>query len=298
MNAMMVLLDKYGILIRHLKQMSEDKTYKTQDRAKFSEYLRKWENARYPVLLCLFIELLSPVKILSLAFQDEDFDIVNVLSAIEKTKKQLDKLIEHDFQKYPTFLRFKSKCFEEEKVLYEGAGLKLLDTAEKNAITQKNQLTGLIRDHILKRFEETEIDTLKSATILLNTEAWQNDDEFGIGDIRKIFDHFRVPLQQAGVGGLEDVLEEWRDLVQYAVTYLNVETLSYPELWYRIFNSSRKSNWSKVLIIAELLFCFPISNAVVERLFSLLKCIKTKQRTVPHHGRLENIIGRLNETPK
>ena len=65
MKAMIVLLDKYGILIQHLEMMSVDKTYKAKERAKFSGYLRKWKNARYPVLLCLFVELLSPVKNLS-----------------------------------------------------------------------------------------------------------------------------------------------------------------------------------------------------------------------------------------
>ena len=69
--------------------MSVDKSYKT-DQAKFKSWLRKWENARYPLLISLFIEVLSPTKVLSLAFQKENAGIVNVVAAIEKTNKQLD----------------------------------------------------------------------------------------------------------------------------------------------------------------------------------------------------------------
>ena len=125
---------------------------------------------------------------------------MNVVSSIEKTKKQLDRLIKHEFSEYPTFQRFKSKLsFEDGKVLYQDAILNYFDAAEENTGAIKNQLTGLIRDFVLKRLVTTEIGTLKSATILLNTEAWQNDDEFGNDDLRKIFDHFCVPLQQTGV---------------------------------------------------------------------------------------------------
>ena len=35
---------------------------------------RKWGNARYPLLAALYIEILSPAKALSLAFQKEDTD--------------------------------------------------------------------------------------------------------------------------------------------------------------------------------------------------------------------------------
>ena len=61
--------------------------------------------------------------------------------------------------------------------------------------------------------------------------------------------------------------------------YLNVDKSSHSKLWYKLFNSTRETQWSSILLIAELLFCLPIiSNDVVERLFSLMKQIKTKGR--------------------
>ena len=152
---MTVLLDKYGIFVPHLENMSVDKTYKAKDRAKFTGYLRKWKHGRYPVLLCLFIELLSPVKLLSLAFQKEDVDIVNVVSSVETTNKQLDKLLDREFTQYPTFIRFKSKLRNEEEktVIYQGTSLNGFDDAVINAENKRKQLTGLIRDFMTKRLE-------------------------------------------------------------------------------------------------------------------------------------------------
>ena len=86
---MKLVLDKYGLFINHLKQMSVDRSYTLTDMAKFIGWLRKWQDARNPLITCLFIEVLSP----SLAFQEEDTDIVSVVAAIEKTKKQLKRLI-------------------------------------------------------------------------------------------------------------------------------------------------------------------------------------------------------------
>ena len=52
-----------------------------KDRAKFKGSLRKWDDARYPLLMTLFIEILSLAKGHS---QREDVDIVTVVASFEK----------------------------------------------------------------------------------------------------------------------------------------------------------------------------------------------------------------------
>ena len=73
--------------------------------------------------------------------------------------------------------------------------------------------------------------------------------------------------------------------------YLNVDKSSYKKLWYKLFNPSRETQWSSILLIAELLYCLPISNAVVERLFSLMKRIKTEGRSSLGKVRLSQLLG-------
>ena len=172
------------------------------------------------------------------------------------------------------------------------------DDAVNNAENKRKQLTGLIRDFMRKRLEANELDILKSAAVLLNTEAWQNDEEFGTNHIRKIYDHFKIPLQSAGIDGtVDDVVDEWRELVEYAVTYLNVDSSSYLKTWCKLYNSSRQLYWGRVLLLVELIMCLPISNALVERLFSLLKRIKTKQRCSLPNVRTAKLIRVCLEGP-
>ena len=130
-------------------------------------------------------------------------------------------------------------------------------------------MLGLIRDQILLRLEANEIPTLKSANIVLNTEGWESnndDDDFADNDIRVLFNQFELPLKNAGLTcSVDELLEEWHTLVGYTTNYLNHSGLSYTRLWHKLFNSSRKSEWSNMLLLIELLFCLPVSNAVVER---------------------------------
>ena len=56
-------------------------------------------------------------------------------------------------------------------------------------------------------------------------------------------------------------------------------------------------DWGRVLLLVELIMCLPISNAVVERLFSLLKRIKTKQRCSLSNVRTAKLIRVCLEGP-
>ena len=106
--------------------------------------------------------------------------------------------------------------------------------------------------------------------MLLNTEAWRKDDEFGNDDLRQIFEHFSVPLQQAGVeGSIEDVLEEWRELVDYAVSYRNVENVSYPQLWYKIFNG---------IVFCSLQSCYLVFQSAMQLLKGYSPCSSVSKR--------------------
>ena len=293
-EAMKLVLDKYGLFINHLKQMSVDRSYTSTDRAKFIGWLRKWQDARYPLLTCLFIEVLSPSKVLSLAFQEEDTDIVSVVAAIEKTKKQLKRLADKSFEELPMVKSFLGKIVSsEEGHQYEDIFFKKIELSMKNVSSIKCQMVGLIRDHLISRLQNDEISVLKSASIILDSKGWDRDDEtLGDEEIHDLYKHFETPLKNAGVNctTVDDVIEEWHNLIEYTTTYLNRSTLSHKRVWYKLFNSIGKSRWSNILLLIELLFCLRISNVTVERLFSLMKCLKTSIRSSLGQTRLSNII--------
>ena len=73
--------------------MSDDKSFKATGRQKFKGWLKKkWQQGRIPHTASLFTELLSPAKALSLAFQEDESDIVATIVRIETAKQQLERL--------------------------------------------------------------------------------------------------------------------------------------------------------------------------------------------------------------
>ena len=63
------------------------------------------------------------------------------------------------------------------------------------------------------------------------------------------------------------VQEEWDDVVDYARRYLNLVQDEYKIVWWKLFNSFDSKKWSNVLAVVVLLFCLPLANGQVERVF-------------------------------
>ena len=100
---------------------------------------------------------------------------------------------------------------------------------------------------------------------------------------------FKTPLESASTD-LAKVQEEWDDMVSYAKQYLNLVQEDYKVIWWTLFNAVVAKDWSNILAIVELLFCLPLSNGRLERLFSQLKLIKSQKRTCLQEGTLENLL--------
>ena len=79
--AMKMCLDKWGVYIQHLETMTEDETITSKDKAKMKGYLKHWKSSRMPLLLALFIDILTIPSILSLIFQKEKIDPVQTVRA-------------------------------------------------------------------------------------------------------------------------------------------------------------------------------------------------------------------------
>ena len=109
--------------------------------------------------------------------------------------------------------------------------------------------------------------------------------------IYMLFGQFEIQLRNAGLSCmLDELIEVWQALLAYATSYLNPTGQSYSRIWYKILNSSRKSEWCNILLLVELLFCLSVSNAVVERQFSMMKRLKTRLRSSIGQFRLCHLI--------
>ena len=118
------------------------------------------------------------------------------------------------------------------------------------------------------------------------------DIEFTDDHMKTILEHFKVPLEKAGLSvSAVDIFEEWYNLLEYAIKYLAPSSTPYLQTWHQVFNSSKCSEeyWN-VLLVAELIFCLPVCTAKLERSFSLLKRIKTDGRASLNKDHLQNLI--------
>ena len=279
--------------------MSEDRSFKAADRMKFRGWLKKWQQARIPILACLFIELLSPAKALSLAFQGDEIDIVSSVAHIQTAKKQLERLQRRDLQDLPTVKRFLEKVQENDgQFQYQNVTLPSFNAAKESAKHTKTMLLGRIKEAMETRLEVAENKHVLMAATVLNCEGWERRNENGEEDLEfaddcvaELYDHFKEPLSKAGLNGsLGDLLDQWHHLLDYTKRYLEPSKTPYLRVWRRIFDSGRSNEWSMVLILVELLFAIPISNAKVERLFSLMNRVKRETRATLSEGTLNNLV--------
>ena len=274
LDALKLLVDKFGIIMQHLETLSCDKSVNSADQAKWTGYLKKWKTGKLFLFSCFFIDLLQPAAFISYAFQENNVDAVSVTLALLKTKKSLNTLRTKEAANLPTVKFYFQKVQEEE---YQGTKLSGLESAVSDLKKNAARYVSLVENAIERCLEC--IDDISAVASLLNCEVWECASRQSVNKTILLFlTKFKDPLIQQGlqVSDLE-VVQEWNDMVDFASMYLSLSCQHYRSTWYKVFHVSRASNWKNILLLIRLLFTFPVSNAAVERFFSCLGRVKTSQ---------------------
>ena len=79
-------------------------------------------------------------------------------------------------------------------------------------------------------------------------------------------------------------------MVDYGRKYLNLVQEDCKVLWWKLFNAVDAKQWSNILSVVEFLFCLPMSNGHLERVFSQLKLFKVNRRTCLGEDTLDRLI--------
>ena len=96
-----------------------------------------------------------------------------------------------------------------------------------------------MEEAIEKCLEDDSNELIENASTIMHTAAWDQNDEngdsnlmFADNDIKKVFTHFKIPLRRTGFsGGVDDLIEEWHDLIEYTVKYLKPASTDYHKCW-------------------------------------------------------------------
>ena len=85
--------------------------------------------------------------------------------------------------------------------------------------------------------------------------------------------------------------------MDYAKRYLNLVEDDYKVIWWKLYNVPYAKNWTNILTVVEQLFCLPISNGHLERVFSHMKLIKGERCSSLSEDRLDDLLRISVEAP-
>ena len=66
-----IMLCNYGVSIQHLESLAQTNSQSLK-KAELEGYAKKWMNAKYPIHLAIYLDILTPLKVLSLGFQKKN----------------------------------------------------------------------------------------------------------------------------------------------------------------------------------------------------------------------------------
>ena len=66
-KAMEIVLNNYGIYIKHLELLANTDSQALK-RAEVDGEAKKWKNGKFPIHLAIYLDVLTPLKVISLGF--------------------------------------------------------------------------------------------------------------------------------------------------------------------------------------------------------------------------------------
>ena len=90
-KAMEIVQNNHGVYIKHLESLAQTNSQALKSADIVGE-AKKWKNAKFPIHLAIYLYMLTPLKILSLAFQNEIHDSVVAIRQIREFKWTIAKL--------------------------------------------------------------------------------------------------------------------------------------------------------------------------------------------------------------
>ena len=127
---MQIVLENYSVFLTHVEYLSQTDS-QAQKRSELKGYHQRWTDASIPVHMAIYLDVLSPLRPLSLGFQQELHDLVKAVRRIQEftqTMAKLKFLIDKSLDSPETLLNNFNKLLsniEEHNNNYFHAGIKL-----------------------------------------------------------------------------------------------------------------------------------------------------------------------------
>ena len=106
--------NRCGAYLCHMISLTEDPAVKAVDKQKLKGYIKKW---KVLVGCAFFHDLLKPCCVLSKVLQDEELNIIDIIEAIMKTNKAIERIKTLNL---PIVSQVMSRVHGHEEVIYQG----------------------------------------------------------------------------------------------------------------------------------------------------------------------------------
>lgn len=284
-------LERYGAYIAHLITLTEDPAVKSTDKQKLKGYILQWRDAKMVLGCALFHDVLSPAAALCKVLQNDELCIVSAVEAILRCTKAIEKVKTTMFENLPTVSKVLGRMKHGTSHMYQDVELSRYNEAVTFLQNKKNEYTDSAVASLKERIQDQHTTLLSDVLLILATQGWGKSDYVELSEqaVERLTIMFIQPLEKAGaVAAL--FREEWIDMVEYGKLYLNLVEDGYRSVWWKLFNAADAKKWANILVLIELLFCLPVSNGRVERMFSSLKLIKTDRRSCLGEDTLDDLM--------
>ena len=88
---MNIFLKNYGIFITHLESLANTDSQALK-RHEIEGYTKKWQNAKFPLDIAMYLDVLTQLKVLSASLQQEKRDPVYMLKNVHEFNWSMSKL--------------------------------------------------------------------------------------------------------------------------------------------------------------------------------------------------------------
>lgn len=289
-RAISKLISNWKILVMHMMSYSEDNSNASQYRAKAKGILKKMMMFKFIWFLHFMKDLLKEIAKISLQFQRNDITLSSVLTKLQSANESLCYLSDNDGESLQNFWQNLENGNE-----YQGEKLSYV-VAKESLFEEKKRLVCTVIDCIHSRLSNIDNDSLYLSCHVFDPKNWPNYQDrqalllYGSDDIQVLFNHFQIPLTDAGFD-LNSARGEWKDLKLYVSRNDHFRGKNPLNIWQRVSQEDiDREEYKNILLLIHMTNLYPLSNAACERAFSVMKRIKDDWRCSLGTDRLDQLM--------
>ena len=288
-KAIEIVLSKYGVYVKHLESLANTDSQALK-REEIEGEAKKWKNGKFPIHLAIYLDVLTPLKVISLGFQKEKHDPSEAVRRIKeftwtmvKLQLLIDTSLEGDNDGRLTHL---TKLFKEvdENNMYQEVKLVNFEIHKNSVSASYKEIITKLAEKIEDRFKVVSTSPIfKNLISVRDVSMWSLEDNilssYCNDEILSVTNHYEQLLTQNGCH-IFQIPTEWDRLKSYLIPILTSRSkVDYLEVWKGIFkNEGVVRECRSVLHVIEILLITPFTNAKPERVFSRMNRIKTDSR--------------------